>query len=631
MISRLIKHRYEVLERLGEGTFFQVFKTRDRTTGRIVVVKALQPLFARDADFCSALRTASSVTGLNHPNIAALYEVLEDDDAPLMVAEFVRGMNLKERIRRLAPFTLAVAVDFAIAIAEALQVAHNAGVVHGDLRPQNVVISPEGAVKVTDFGMASALAASRQASVTNQTRAIYYQAPEVAEGRPASIPSDLYALGAMLYEMLTGSVPFTGETLSAVASKHQNEPAPSPRHLNPGVPRSVEGIVLKALQKRPEQRYRSAADLLNDLKSVRDALRFGKSLSWTPAENEPVTIAPTPFPAAVVESPVAAPPPAKEKESAAVRRALTPEPEPEAPVEGAARMSATRASDDRISPFLKIALGTVIVIILGTVLVGISFWMATFKPPEQQKFPNLVGMKIEEARAAAEKANVRLMEHEEFNEEKDPGVIYRADWEPGRPIRPGRSVNVWISKGSRMVWVPRVLQIPGQEAETKLKEAGLTLGAVDRRYDEKVPYDYVIVQNPRAGKRVRRGEPVNLVVSDGVKPQDDLPPGQTPDDNQTSGGGGNGGATPPDPDDTQPRNYNLNVRVKGTGQGSRQVRIELEDALGKRTLIDERHDEGDLISQKVEVYGARVIVRVYYDDNPTPVLEETKIIPRGRP
>lgn len=626
MISRLIKHRYEVLERLGEGTFFQVFKARDRTTGRIVVVKALQPLFARDADFCSALRTASSITGLNHPNVAALYEVLEDDGAPMLVAEFVRGMNLKERIRRLAPFSLAVAVDFAIAIAEALQAAHHAGVVHGDLRPQNVVISPEGAVKVTDFGMAQALAASRQACASNLARAVYYQAPEVAEGRPASIPSDLYALGAMLYEMLTGSAPFPGETPSAVEQKRQNEPTPSPRHLNPGVPRSVEGIVLKALQKRPEQRYRSAADLLNDLKSVRDALRFGKSLSWTPADNEPVTVAPKPTPAAV-EAPAAAPPPTKE--SVAVRRAAPPEPEPEAPVEGAARMSATRASDDRISPFLKIALAAVIVIILGTVLVGVSFWMATFKPPEEQKFPNLVGMKIEDARAAAEKANVRLMEHEEFNEEREPGVIYRADWEPGRPIRPGRSVNVWISKGSRMVWVPKVLQMPGQEAEAKLKEAGLTLGAVDRRYDDKVPYDYVIVQNPRAGKRVRRGEPVNLILSDGVKPQEDLPP--DPDQSQNNSDPGGGGAAPPDPEDTQPRNYNLNVRVRGTGQGQRQVRIELEDALGKRTLIDERHNEGDLISQKVEVYGGRVIVRVYYDDNPTPVLEETKIIPRGRP
>jgi serine/threonine protein kinase len=627
LIGRLIKHRYDVLERLGEGTFFQVFKTRDRTTGRIVVVKTLQPLFARDAAFCRALRASSSIIGLNHPNIAALYEVLEEDDAPMLVTEFVRGMNLKERIRRLAPFTLAVAVDFAIAIAEALKAAHHAGIVHGDLRPHNVQVSPEGAVKVTDFGLAQALAASQQAFASNLARAVYYQAPEVEEGHPASIPSDLYALGAMLYEMLTGSVPFLGETPSAVASKRQSEPTPSPRHLNPGVPRSVEGIVLKALQKRPEQRYRSAADLLNDLKSVRDALRFGKSLSWTPMDSEPVTVAPKSAPEAAVVAPTTAPSPAKERESTAVRRGAPTPLEPDAPVEGAARMSATRASDDRISPLLKFALATVIFIILGTVLAGVSFWLATFKPPEEQKFPNLVGMKIEEARLAAEKANVRLMEHEEFNEEREPGVIYRADWEPGRPIRPGRSVNVWISKGSRMVWVPKVLQMPGQEAEAKLKEAGLTLGAVDRRYDDKIPYDYVIAQNPRSGKRVRRGEPVNLILSDGAKPQEDLPP----DQNQSRGGSKESGVSPPDPEETRPRNYNLNVRVKGAGQGPRQVRIELEDALGKRTLIDEQHNEGDLISQKVEVYGDRVIVRVYYDDNPIPVLEETKIIPRGRP
>lgn len=608
MISRLINLRYEILERVGEGAFFQVYKARDKVMGRIVAVKTLQSACAHDADFCHALRkTAPAVTSLTHPNIARLYEVGEENGAPFLVTEFVRGINLKERIRRIAPFTLSVAVDFGIAVAEALHHAHAEGILHGDLRPQNVIISPEGAVKVTDFGMARVWSASHESAASSLARAVHYQAPELASGAPPSVSSDLYALGVILFEMLTGSLPYVGETPLLTAMKHQNEPIPSPRSLNPGVPRSLEGIVLKALQKRPDDRYRTTADLLNDLKSVRDALRFGKPLSWSPLEAEKM-------PAAAP----AAPPPIQGVGSRVLgvgegqRPTSAPVPEP-APVSGAARMSSTTV-DDRISPYLKIALATVLIVLLVAGIIGAAVWMATFAKPTEQKFPNLVGMKWEEALQAAERANVRLVKHEEFNEKHDPGIVYQQDYEAGRPIRPGRSINVWVSRGSRMVWVPNLVNLSAEEAEAKLKENGMLLGAVNRAYHDKVPPDHVISQNPRAGKRVKRDQAVNLTMSDGPKIEE---PPVEPSPSAFPDGGAFGGPTDEGmrPEDWEPRSFNLSIKVKPDGLGMRQVRVEYEDARGvTQTPIDEMHNENDEIARPVEVYGRQITVRVYYND-----------------
>jgi eukaryotic-like serine/threonine-protein kinase len=630
VISRLYDMRYEVLERVGEGALFQVYKTRDKVTGRVVTLKTLQTVWVQDEALVQAFRKSMpDVKGLSHPNIARLEEVGEEDGAPYLVTEFVRGINLKDRIRRIAPFTLSVAVDFAISICEALQYGHVDALVHGDMRPHNIIVSPEGALKVTDFGLGPALAASQEAAAANLGRAVHYQAPEVAAGKAPTPSSDLYSLGVILFEMLTGNLPYPGETPLMVAQRHQADPIPSPRAINPGVPRSLEGIVMKALMKSPADRYRTAGDFLNDLKSVRDALRFGKPLSWSPLENEPAVPAGDGASAAgaaatgVMTTPVPPGPATLQAAPAAT---------------GAARMSATTTtSDDRISPYLKFALMTVIALLLTVGITGVAVWMATFAKPPEQNFPNLVGMKIEAARAAAEKVNVRLMEHDEYNDKFEGGTVYKVDPNmTGKPVRIGRSINVWISKGSRMVWVPNVVNLQKDEAEAKLKAAGLALGSVDRTYDKKVNYDYIVMQNPRAGKRVARDLPVNLIISDGPKPEDTLPPEPEPPapdpsptgDDPNSGITGDVGTTG-GTGDTDARTVSLTKRIPKDGRGARRVRIEYDDTDGTHTAINEYHDEGELVSTKVRVAGSKLTVRVYYGEDSTPVSEATKTLPRN--
>lgn len=612
--------RFDVLERVGDGPLFEVFKARERQTERVCAVKRVNLAFAGDEAFVHALQqTIPQVADLSHPNIARTYELDRSEAAPAIVQEFVRGINLKERIRRIAPFTLSVAVDFLIGAAEGLQYAHARGILHGDLRPHNIIVSPEGVVKLTDFGVAEAISASPKATAANLDRAVHYQAPEISAGGRAAAESDIYSLGAILYEMLTGVPPYEGDTPGVVADKHRAAPIPSPHDMNPGVPKSVEGIVIKSLQKSPGDRYRSVSDLLSDLKSVRDALRFGKPLSWSPADTAGASTGTAPTDGALKSRTERIAPPVPQSMDSADG--------------GNYRMPTAAATDDRISPWLKLALGSVVFVLVTACIVGAALWMAVFTKPPDIKFPELIGMKIDDARAVATRSGVRFIEHEEFNDKYEPSVIYRTDLVPGRQVRQGRIINVWVSKGSRMVWVPNVTKIGAQEAESKLKAAGLTLGQVDRQNDETIPFGNVVAQNPRAGKRVNRDTSVNLMVSDGPKPQED----QSQPDNSTNGTGGIGGGavTPSQPaqdqnntdaTDQTSRRYDLKVKVNADGRGKRRVRVEYDDVHGTHPVVDEEDDEGAVIEQRVEVFGPKLTIRVYYGDDTTPVLEKTRYL-----
>lgn len=600
MIGRTIGTRYEALERLGEGALFQVVKARDTVLSRVVALKLPHPFLAHDAGFCEALReSAAGVAGLVHPNIARLTEVAENEGVPVLVTEFVRGMDMKERMRRIAPVQPSLAVDLAVSIAEALQHAHANGVVHGDLRPQNVMVSPEGAVKVTDFGMAPVLEAISQDRASHMAHAAYYQAPEVATGGPRSVSADIYAFGAMLFEMLTARVPYPGETPVVVAMRQQNEPIPSPRALNNGVPRSLDGVVMKALQVRPEHRYASVADLLNDLKAIRDALRFGKPLSWTPLEHQGAA-APVERSAASTARPTTQP-------------ANAPAPLA-APGPGVTRMAPTAGRDDSLPAWLRVMLYAALALFLVAVVAGSAIWLALLSKPAENRLPDLVGMRLEDALKASSAANVRLIEHREFSDRHAADIVFRMDVPAGQTVAAGRTVNVWVSRGSRMVWVPDLKGLSAEAAESRLRSAGLTLGAVNRAFHDTVAHNAVVSQNPRAGKRVDRDLAVALTLSDGPEHRE----------RDTIGAGR---LSPPEPADDGPHTMDLEVEVKRDGKGRRQVRIEYDDDRGTHVTVDDVHGEGDVIRRKVEVYGRTMRVRVYYGDSLVPIYETTLPVP----
>ena len=253
MINQLVNQRYEVVEKLGESPLFAVFKARDQVQSRVVAVKSVVSPYSSDAAFVDGLKSAlADVSALKHPNIAQFYEFGIEAETPYAVVEYVRGINLKERVRRIAPFSLSVAVDYACAIGEALHLAHSAGQPHGDLRPQNVIISPEGAVKITDFGVQRAVARSPQALAQVAPRFMHYKAPELKFAQDGTPAGDLYALGAMLFEMLTGSTPYAGDNMDRIAKDHATAAIPQ-APLSPRLVFTISASGLSTGTRRPDQ------------------------------------------------------------------------------------------------------------------------------------------------------------------------------------------------------------------------------------------------------------------------------------------------------------------------------------------------------------------------------------------
>ncbi len=264
-IGMIIGDRYEVLEKIGTGGMSDVYKAKDHKLNRLVAVKVLKQEFSENENFVSKFRVeAQSTAGLMHPNIVNVYDVGDEDGINYIVMELVDGITLKKYIEKKSRLSVKEAVSIAIQVAMGLEAAHNNNIIHRDIKPQNIMISKEGKVKVTDFGIAKA--ATSNTITSNVMGSVHYTSPEQARGGYSDAKSDIYSLGITLFEMLTGRVPFNGDTTVAIAIKHIQEELPSPADYSDDIPISVEKIVLKCCQKSPDRRYQSAADLIADLK-----------------------------------------------------------------------------------------------------------------------------------------------------------------------------------------------------------------------------------------------------------------------------------------------------------------------------------------------------------------------------
>ena len=264
-IGMVLAERYEILEKIGTGGMSDVYRAKDHKLNRHVAVKVLKQEFAENTEFVRKFRTeAQAAAGLMHPNIVNVYDVGEENGSHFIVMELVEGVTLKKYIEKKARISVKEAVSIAIQVAQGIEAAHNNHIIHRDIKPQNIIISKEGKVKVTDFGIAKA--ATSNTITSNVMGSVHYTSPEQVRGGFSDEKSDIYSLGITLYEMLTGRVPYNGETTVAVAIKHIQEPMPSPRTYVPEIPISVEQIVLKCTQKSPDRRYQSAPELIEDLK-----------------------------------------------------------------------------------------------------------------------------------------------------------------------------------------------------------------------------------------------------------------------------------------------------------------------------------------------------------------------------
>ncbi len=264
-IGMMIGDRYEILEKIGTGGMSDVYKAKCHKLNRFVAVKVLKQEFSENANFVSKFKTeAQAAAGMMHPNIVNVYDVGDENGTYYIVMELVEGITLKKYIEKKARLSVKEAVSIAIQVSMGIEAAHNNHIIHRDIKPQNIMISKDGKVKVTDFGIAKAVTSNTITS--NVMGSVHYTSPEQARGGYSDEKSDIYSLGITLFEMLTGRVPFNGETTVAIAIKHIQEPMPSPREYIPEIPISVEQIVYKCTQKSPDRRYQSMGELIEDLK-----------------------------------------------------------------------------------------------------------------------------------------------------------------------------------------------------------------------------------------------------------------------------------------------------------------------------------------------------------------------------
>lgn len=623
MINQLVQQRYEVVEKIGEGALFTVYKARDRARNRVVAVKSLLAPFRDDHAFLESLRSgAATAANLNHAGLTRLLEFGEEDGAIFVVWEFVRGVDMKERIRRIAPFTLSIAIDFACVMGEALNYLHSAGLAHGDLRPQNIIISPEGAAKITDFGIQRAIARCPAAREAVLRHAAPYHAPELSIAAPGTVAGDIYAVGAILYEMLTGTTLYTGETPEQIADQHALSAIPFPHALNPGVPRSVEGIILKCLQKRPDQRYRSAADMLSDLKSVRDALRFGKPLSWSPIDLEKLAS----------DGAKSAPLPEQMPSEGGVGRATRRQPRAleleTADSQPMPTRNRLRAEDERISIYLRVAIGTVTAIIITSVIFLFGIWSSMWVAAKPVPVPELVGKPIEEVRKLAKQMHVKLKEHSEYSR-RPREIVYKSDQDRGAKIQPGHTINVWYSLGSEYVFVPNVTRVTQDVAIKRLTDSGLAVGQILTEFNDRIPSGQVIRQTVSSKKRVLHDTKVDLVVSEGKKPEwaagdsgasdparrEEDATGETAGNPEVGGSAESGSpAAAHDPSEDEQHTFDRAISIPADNKGARQVRIVYTDSHGPPvTVIDEQHSPSDRIPLNFSYFGKTINLKIYYD------------------
>lgn len=260
-----IGDRYEIVDKVGSGGMSDVYKALDHKLNRYVAIKVLKPEFSEDKTFVSKFKVeAQSAAGLVHPNIVNVYDVGEDDTLHYIVMELIDGITLKKYIEKKGPLPVKEAVSIAIQVSQGIEAAHNNNIIHRDIKPQNIMISREGKVKVTDFGIARA--ASSNTINSNAMGSVHYISPEQARGGYIDEKSDIYSLGITLYELITGKVPFEGDSTVSVALQHINDEIPSPKEIVPDLPVSVEKIILKCTQKKPDRRYAKVSALIADLK-----------------------------------------------------------------------------------------------------------------------------------------------------------------------------------------------------------------------------------------------------------------------------------------------------------------------------------------------------------------------------
>ena len=481
--GKIIGNRYEVLEKIGIGGMATVYKAKDNILKRNVAVKVLRDEFTTDEEFIKRFNTeAQAAASLTHPNIVSIYDVGHEDNLYFIVMELIQGKTLKQIITEDGVLPWKWSINIAIQIASALEIAHKNNIVHRDIKPHNIIITEDGVAKVTDFGIAKAVSNSTITAFGTTIGSVHYFSPEHARGGYTDAKSDIYSLGVVMYEMMTGRVPFDADTPVSIALKHMQEKPVEPIKLNPSIPYAVNKIIMKAMQKEVALRYSSATEMLKDLNA---ALKNPDGNTVMPDQNI---------------------------ENSYTQRIPT--------IQGGEKMN---QKERKVNAFFKkhkkaIMIAIIVLIVILIPVIGFYGTQAILNVGRAKdvKLPNLVGKTIEEAEQELNKSKLKIEKKEEFNSEIEVGKIISQNppFIENYTVKENSTVEVVVSKGTEMTKVPKIIGMEYEEAEEEIKKYNLQAEKIDK-VSKTVEKGIVIEQEPAENTEIKAGEKVKIYVSCG--------------------------------------------------------------------------------------------------------------------
>ena len=488
-----LNHRYEIIDKVGGGGMAEVFHGYDTVLHRDVGIKILRDQFIQDKDFVARFRQeACNAAGLSHPNIVNIYDFGSEHDINYIVMEYVVGRTLKEVITDSGALDYQTAVKYAIGIASALKQAHDHAIVHCDVKSQNILIDTKGVAKITDFGIARAFGQPSESEERGVIGSVYYLSPEQAAGKPVTAQSDLYSLGVVLFEMLTGQLPYDGDTPAEVARQHLTSPTPSARRYDPEIPYDLDAIVTKALAKNPLLRYKTDDDFLSDLRRVETRLRKAET-----AAEESLS----PHHKGVSDETIII----RSEEMGDGLLHKTPLRD-ENPDNGAAAGEKEPPKKNKTKKMLGLFIGAIF--LLSALIYGLVGYSSG-----DIAVPDVKGKTLVEAEAILKDNNLDFTLKEEFDAKVPTGTVIKQSPGAGSHVKAGRKIQLTVSKGAEPGVVPDLKGKNLAEATEMLHAAQIAVGKVTVQYKEGAAQGAVLSQDIEAGKKVAAGTKVDLVVN----------------------------------------------------------------------------------------------------------------------
>ena len=489
--GQLINDRYEILKLIGEGGMANVYLARDTILDRRVAVKVLRGDLAGDEKFVRRFqREALSASSLSHPNIVEIYDVGEDEGNFYIVMEYIEGKTLKQLIKKRGVLSLSETMDIMLQLLDALASAHDSYIIHRDIKPQNIMIKDSGLVKITDFGIAVALNSTELTQTNSVMGSVHYLPPEQASGKGSTIRSDIYSLGILMFEMLTGKVPFNGDSAVEIALKHMKDPLPSVREINPVVPQSVENIILKAAAKNPKNRYHDVRQMAEDIKTCLDEERQNE---------EKITFK---YPETDFSD-------TRKIDSLKEEKRETKDEKP---------VARQIDEDEKInkSNKNKITLISSIIAVFVITLFLVIIVIPKLSSSKEVKVPDVYGMEISKAEDMIRKSGLKIESKEKASDDVSENLVIETSPSKNRYVKEGSKVIIYYSSGSKKIEIEDYVGKNAYEIKAKLELLGISVIIEEKEVTDSVKYEgkeqLIIEQSVSKGEKLAPGERLTLYI-----------------------------------------------------------------------------------------------------------------------